>query len=167
MIIVADASPLIFLGKLNRLELIVNLFGSDILVPQKVVDEVLLQPILAREELILREFFSSSCQIVQVKDSQFFVTAMSSADSEVMTLAIRRKADFMLVDDRIVREVAVIEGVRPMGTLGVILRAVNENYISVVDAYDYFYELVRKHKFRVSVDVYDAVLNKLKAIENH
>ena len=117
MIIVADASPLIFLGKLDRLELIIKLFGGDILVPQKVVDEVLLPPIPAREELILREFLSNYCQIEQVKDSRFFVSAMSSADSAAMTLAIRCKSDFMLVDDRIVHEVAVVEGIRPMGTL--------------------------------------------------
>lgn len=165
MIIVADSSPLIFLGKLNCLELIQALFGEEILVPYEVVNEVLAPPVPACEEIVLREFFEKQCRIEHVKCPQYFVSAMSSADSAVLTLAIRHKADFMLVDDRIVREVALLEGIRPMGTLGIILRAVFEKHISLKEAQDYFDALIRQHRFRISINVYDALQKELNAVK--
>jgi predicted nucleic acid-binding protein len=90
---------------------------------------------------------------------------MSCADSEVITLAIRKKADYILADDRIVRDVASVEGIRPMGTLGIILKAYSKKLLSLEKAQDSFYALVRQHNFRISIKVYDAFKEKLRTLE--
>ncbi len=165
MIVIADASPLIFLAKLDLLKLIEKLFGDSVFVPQRVVDEALTPPIPVREEILLNNFLSHKCRVEQIKHPQFFVSAMSCADSEVITLAIRKKADYVLADDRIVRDVALVEGIRPMGTLGIILRAVSEKHISLKKAQDSFNALVRQHNFRISIRVYDAFQEQLRTME--
>ena len=56
MIVVADASPLIFLGKLGQLDLICRLFGKKILVAEAVRDEILSPTISPAEERLLLSF---------------------------------------------------------------------------------------------------------------
>ena len=54
MTVVADSSPLIFLGKIRRLALIHRLLAGEILVPEAVRDEVLAPPPLLPPELLPR-----------------------------------------------------------------------------------------------------------------
>ncbi len=66
MIVVADASPLIFLAKLKRLELIPRLLGHDIRVPRRVYREVLGPRVESVERSVLELFFSG-CSIEVVR----------------------------------------------------------------------------------------------------
>jgi predicted nucleic acid-binding protein len=86
---------------------------------------------------------------------------MSAADNAALTLALRCKADFLLCDERATRSMAEIEGVRPLGTLGILLRAALSKLISAKEAKRMVNLLVSTHDFRISVEVYQAVLDAL------
>ncbi len=160
MIVVADASPIIFLAKIRRLDLVHALLGQDIRLPQAVYREILSGAIdpVEREAL---ERFLADCRVEPVKRPRRFASAMSTADNAALTLALRCRADFLLCDERATRNMAELEGVRPLGTLGVLLRATRGKLVSRKEARRLIDLLVSNHDFRIGVEVYQAVLAAL------
>ena len=161
MIVVADASPLIFLAKIRRLGLVTRLLGHDIRIPRAVRDEVLPPGIDPAEEDALKVFFKS-CRIETVRRPRRFAAAMSRADNEALTLAVRSHADIILCDERAIRIMAESEGVRSLGTLGIVLRAVRRRIVTPPDARHLIDRLIRSHGFRIGVEIYQAVLAELE-----
>jgi predicted nucleic acid-binding protein len=162
MIVVADASPLIFLAKIRRLRLVTRLLGHDIRIPRAVRNE-LLQPEVDPAEMEALEEFIKNCRIETVRRPRRFASAMSRADNEALTLAVRSHADIILCDERAMRIMAESEGVRPLGTLGILLRSVHRKIITAQDAKQLIDRLIRSHGFRIGVEVYQAVLAELEA----
>ena len=160
MIIVADSSPLIFLSKIRRLALVRSVFGRDVRVPQAVVRELLTPDVDPVEKDVI-ESFLERCSVESVRSPRHFAKAMSAADNAALTLALRSKADFLLCDDRIVRAMAEIEGVRPMGTLGVLLRATRKKILSNSETRQLIDLLVSTHHLRIGIEVYQAVMKEL------
>lgn len=156
MILVADASPLIFLGKIQRLALLEELFAGEILLPSLIREEVLRPPLPPGEETELRAFLET-CTAERVAPSQSPSAALSAADNAVFTLAKRVGADRVLADDRLLREVIRTEGIRPMGTLGVLLHARRQGLLSKAQALRDLEQLVQHHAFRIGIEVYDWV----------
>ena len=160
MIVVADSSPLIFLGKIRKLELVRKVLGRDVRVPRAVVRE-LLSPDLDPVEKEAIERFLAHCKIEPVPNPRRFARAMSATDNAALTLALRSHADYLLCDDRIVRAMAELEGIRPMGTLGVLLRAARKKVISKREARRLVDLLVSTHNLRIGIEVYQATMRQL------
>ncbi len=155
MILIADAAPLIFLAKINQLPLLTELFKPEILVPLVVRNEVLGPDVPPDEERLLTTFISG-CKILKLRKSTSFAKALSFADNCILTLAIRERADFVLSDDRLLRKTAVIEGLRVIGTIGVLLRATKASILTPEKSIMLLDELVEEHNFRVAIKVYEA-----------
>lgn len=160
MIVVADSSPIIFLGKIRRLDLIHRVVGRDVRVPRAVSRELLVEEINPVEREGIDEFLAK-CRIEPVRNPRRFSRAMSAADNAALTLAIRSKADYLLCDDRITRSMAEIEGVRALGTLGVLLRAARGKILSRREVRRLIDLLISAHNFRIGVEVYQEVLKEL------
>ena len=161
MIVVADASPLIFLAKMRCLELIRSVLGRDIRLPASVRQELLASGVEPSEADRLSAFLRT-CRVETVRRPRRFASGMSRADNDALTLAIRCRADILLCDDRLTRMTAVSEGVRPMGTLGVILRAVRRRAMSPDEGRAVVDTLVARHGLRIGIEVYQAVLRELE-----
>ena len=160
MIVVADTSPLIFLGKIRRLELVRELLGGDIRIPVAVRAEVMAPGVDPAEWDVL-ETFLESCVVEAVPRPRRFAKAMSGADNAALTLAVRRKADFLLCDERVTRMMAETEGIRPLGTLGILLRARRSGLMRAVETRRLVDLLVGSHGFRIGVELYQAVLAEI------
>jgi len=160
MIIVADASPLIFLVKIRQLTLVHSVLGRDIRLPRAVHRELLAGPIDPIEQEHLERFLAK-CRIEAVRRPRRFASAMSAADNAALTLALRCKADFLLCDERVTRSMAETEGIRPLGTLGLLLRATREQRLPPEETRRLVDQLVSDHDFRIGVEVYKAVLEQL------
>jgi predicted nucleic acid-binding protein len=160
VIVVADASPLIFLAKLRRLDLIAVLFGEDVRVPQAVADEVL-APGTDHVELDLLEAFLRQCRVESVRHPQAFASAMSRADNEAVTLAVRARAGMLLCDDKLTRRMAEAEGIRPLSTLGILLMAMRQQRLTPDEARMLLDRLVESHDFRIGIGVYQAALKEI------
>ena len=161
MIVVADASPLIFLAKIRRLALIHRLLGRDVRLPTLIRDEVLAPNVEPPEQRAL-ETFLSTCKIKTVRQPQRFATAMSQADDAALTLAIRDRADILLCDEKITRLMAETEGIRPLGTLGILLRAMRQRLITPSEAKRLLDALIQSHGFRIGIEVYRAALSEIE-----
>lgn len=165
MILVADASPLIFLGKAGQLELLPALFPGELLVPASVRDEVMAPPLPPAEELVLTRFLER-CSIVTVEVLSHFGAGLSRADGEVLTLAVARRADRLLADERLLRRAAQTEGLTAIGTLGVLLAALRAGRLTPEETRGTVDELIREHRFRIGIEVYQAVLERISSLSS-
>ena len=160
MTLVADAAPLIFLSKINQLSLISGLFEAEILIPEAVQNEVLGLDVQPDEERLLTGFLSS-CRILIIREPTSFAKALSFADNCILTLAVEKRADMILSDDRLLRKTAVIEGFQVIGTIGVLIRAAKSSLISQKETVKLLDELVKYHNFRISTQVYEIARNTI------
>lgn len=160
MIVVADASPLIFLAKVRRLGLIRRLLGGDLLVPRPVRAEVLAPGVDPAERELL-EAFLAHCVLASVRRPRSFASAMSPADNAALTLAVRKKADLLLCDERVTRTMAAAEGIRPLGTLGILLRARRRGLMLTAETRRVVDLLVSTHGFRIGIELYQKILAEL------
>ena len=160
MIVVADAAPLIFLTKINQLVLIPMFCDGEIYVPSKVRHEILGRVIPPDEERLLAAFLSK-CKVVDVKKPDLFAKALSFADNCVLTLACNAKADIIVADDRLLRKVAIMEGIRVIGTLGILIWATQKQLVPSKKAHHLLNELVEEHSFRISTAVYEVALSAI------
>ncbi|MFC1857474.1 DUF3368 domain-containing protein [Thermodesulfobacteriota bacterium] len=165
MKLVADGAPLIFLAKINQLQLLKTLFKAEILVPSVVVDEVLCEGRPPDEERLLKAFLTG-CRILKLKKPDSFASALSSADNCILTLSFREKAEIVLSDDKLLRKIALIERFRVIGTLGILIQARKSNQLNPQDAAELLDELVRDHNFRISTRVYAAARSAILQEDN-
>ena len=115
MSVVADASPLIFMAKVRRLDLVQRLLGNDIRLAYSVRRETLAHEADPAESSVLEAFFAH-CSVEEVRHQRRFAIALSRADNDTLTLAVRCRASILLCDDRLLRAMAETEGIRPLGT---------------------------------------------------
>ena len=160
MTAIADSSPLIFLGKLRRLGLIHRVLRADIIVPSVVRDEVLNPPLDPWESREL-ELFLGGVRIETVARPRRFALGMSHADNAVLTLALRMKADLLLADERIIRRIAGVEGIRPVGTLGLLLQALRKGLLRGTEVRRLVDELIGAHGFRIGVELYAVTIDEI------
>jgi predicted nucleic acid-binding protein len=161
MIVVADACPIIFLAKLDRLSLIQDIFPGSILMPESVKRE-LVQDAIPFHERQRIEAFMNLCRIETVRTRQYAAQALSRADRHVLALASEHPRALILTDDSLVRRIALAEGRRVAGTLGLIIRAADAGLISKNDGRLALDALVGEHKLRVSVDLYQEALRRIE-----
>ncbi len=144
---VVDASPLIFLAKLDRLDLVRNM-GGDIYIPNAVMEET---QIMGDDASVkIRKASKTWLKIKKVENSELVSLLLANLDrgeAEVIALAKELKADVLLLDDLDARRFAIRVGFQIFGTLGILLRAYLQGEIPSVKNE---IEELKKHDFRIS-----------------
>ena len=128
--------------------------------PQQIREEVLARPLDPAESDELHRLLAT-VRMERVDSPRDFVTGMSRADNAAMTLAVRLEAALLLTDDRTVRRLATVEGIRPLGTLGVLLLALRLGLVDRDEVRRLVDDLVRSHGFRIGVELYAAVIREI------
>lgn len=160
--IVSDSSPLIWLSKVNRLELLRKLFG-DVLVPEAVRIEVTSGK--SADAYLIREAFNMGW--IKAEDSPggtelVEVSGIHMGEAEAIQLA-RGLGALFLVDDREASVVARVFGVRCLGTVGVLLAALASGVLGLEEFVDCIDEMINLG-FRLSVQIYRTALEEAKRI---
>lgn len=120
---VIDTSPLIFLAKLDRLDLLKR--GADqVVAPPAVLREIREYPDAANQRI--EDASRSWLSIRDVEDRRVVEVLMADLDageSEVIALALESAAERVILDDLDARRLAHRVGLSPIGTLGLLLAA--------------------------------------------
>ena len=119
MVVVADASPLIYLSRVGVLEVLAELFG-EVMVPRAVWAEVVDRRPSAPGLDVL-----TSAHWIRVVDTELAVTdlGLDAGETAAIQLALTLRAELLLIDERLGRRVAVARGITVRGTLGVLVQA--------------------------------------------
>lgn len=124
MIVVADSTPLIALGRVGRLDLLRELFGR-VLVPGAVYREIVEKgrgqrgalEVEAASWIERRELSSGKSVADALRKS------LDDGESEAIALALELAADVVLIDERLGRAAAREFGLTVTGLVGVLIEA--------------------------------------------
>ena len=159
-IIVCDASPLIFLAKLDQLGLIEQVTGRGAVVLRCVVDEVLSKRAMPLEAERLAEWLSA-VEVVDYTGSLFPTDALSRSDQSSLAWAVENHVEWLLADERLLRRFAQERGIQVIGFCGLLLQAVSRNCMPPEGARTAIDTAIRDHGFRISVDLYQQIVDCL------
>jgi predicted nucleic acid-binding protein len=129
MIVVADATPLIYLAAIGKFDLLPDLYGR-ITVPSAVYEEVVIQGAgrwgaaeMASAGWIDRETVRDPTKVVSLQ------LRLDSGENEVVVLAEELRADLVLMDEMAGRHELDQRGVTFMGAVGVLMQAKQRGFI--------------------------------------
>ena len=133
--VLSDAGPLIALGKLNRLDLLADLY-DQVQIPRAVYSEVVTQGLArgAPEALTVRLFWQSqNWPILEVPTAALaaYVPPIILGPGETETLALAQTLPnpLVLLDDEVARTEARRLKLRLRGTVGVLVQAYRQGHL--------------------------------------
>jgi predicted nucleic acid-binding protein len=135
-VILSNASPLIALGKLNRLDLLVDLYGR-VQTSRAVYTEVVTRGLArgAPDALTIRLFWQrQNWPIVDVPPAVIArytpLVILDPGETEILALAQILSDPLVLLDDEVARTEARRLKLRVRGTVGVLVQAYQEGHLS-------------------------------------
>ena len=132
MIVISDTTPLISLLKIGRLDLLERLF-EQVYIPSAVFNELTADERfrLEAEQIKNKQYIIIKC--VNNSESVSILkraTGLDQGESEAIVLSDEMKADLILMDEAKGRTVSAQLGIRIMGTIGVLIIAYEEGFLS-------------------------------------
>lgn len=132
MIVIADTTPIITLIKLNRLDLLEKIFGT-IFIPSAVYEELTAnQNFLAEANLVNNSLFLKRCKVSDRQSIKILreIVGLDAGESEAIALAEEKSADLIIIDEHKGRQVAKKIGIKITGTIGLLIHAFDEKFLS-------------------------------------
>ena len=160
-VVLCDASPLIFLAKADRLDLIAKATTRQIAVLECVVQEVVNDRASPVEAERLRRWLKG-VEVVQYEGSLFDSGALSRSDQSSLAWAVEHRAECLLADERLLRRFAQEHGIKVIGVCGILMQATKRGHLSAQEALDCIDTAVGEHGFRISIELYRRIRAQLK-----
>jgi uncharacterized protein len=159
LIVVSDTSPVLNLARIGRLELLPLLF-REVLIPDAVYRELMdserdLPPAIDITSLpwLIVAAAKDQNRVLELRER------LDPGEAEAIELAIERRADVLLVDERRGRRIATAEGLTVMGLLGLVARSKEAGLIDL--AKPVLDELLHVARFWIGPNLYAEVLAAL------
>lgn len=154
---IADSSALIIFAKLNRIDILLNLF-KKIEVSEEVYKEAILDGLEKKFEdsLILKNCLDKGqIKIIKLKDKhhklsnrlQYFCN-IGPGEAQAISLAKQLNRKELIVDEALARGAAKSFGLKPIGSLRVLLIAYTEDLLGEKELKEIINKMV-KLKFRI------------------
>lgn len=146
MPVVSDASPLLLLAKIGKLDLLKELY-SEIIIPSQVSDEVLKYSdnasLLIASEIkngwIKMADADISTEVYEIGEK----LGLHKGERYALSVAVKLDIKEILADDKLARMAARILGRRAIGCLGVVMKAHETGIIARSEAIDSIQKLVK------------------------
>ncbi len=159
---IIDSSSLIILAKINRIDLLLNLY-EKLLITHKIYQETVEEGIEINApdaKLIEKAVKTKKIRIMELnpKYSRFseelkdIYQQLGRGEADAIALALQEKQERIIMDEKLGRQVCKLYKIKPIGTLRVILEAYNKNMIKEQEVRDTIKEII-EHKFRIGADV--------------
>ncbi|HEY2292254.1 MAG TPA: DUF3368 domain-containing protein [Thermoanaerobaculia bacterium] len=133
MIVVSDAGPLIHLSLVSSLGLLREIYGQ-VLIPELVYDEVVKkgEGMAGSAEVAEADWIEVTSHSPDSDLFRLLRTHLDSGEASAICLAVERKAQWFLSDDRPARLAAEALGFQVKGTVGILAMAKQRGLISAV-----------------------------------
>ncbi len=146
MKVIVNSSPLIFLAKLSKIEILKNLF-TEVIISEAVYRETVLEGNRHEEKHLIAN--ATWIQVKSVKNQnlvEVLRNLIDDGEAESITLALETES-LIILDDMGARRIARELGLKVTGTLGVLLLAKKKGLIVEITP---LIEKLRKEGFRIS-----------------
>ena len=161
MKIVCNASPLIFLAKIGKLDLLED---YQVIIPKQVQEEILKGGLSGKEDSYKIESLvnTNKIKVEEINISkELEKQSLGAGEKAAISLAMSKKINLIMLDERKARRVAKFYKLTPRGTIGILTEALKKNKISKKE----FKELVQKlikEGYRISEEL---IMELLKGIQ--
>ena len=154
MIIICDSSPLITLSIIDKLDLLDSLF-NEVVIPVSVFNEV---NILGKSEAqqIAKWAQGKITKTTNKQLMQSFNLLLDAGEAEAMSLYFEKNADFLLIDEKKGRKIALYNEINIIGSLGILLIAKQKGLIISIKP---LLERLQQSYIRISDELYLKTLN--------
>ena len=166
--VLCDAGPLITLGKLNRLEVLAELYG-EVRIPRPVYDEVVTSGLAkgASDAMIVRLFWQrQKWPIINVSSTALASytpsVILGAGERAVLALAKTMKYPLVLLDDEVARSEARRLGLPLRGTLGILVQASHEKILTLAQTEFLIHEISIRRDIWISGKLCEQVLSELR-----
>lgn len=161
MIVVSDTTPIISLLKIEKLDLLKDLF-NEVEIPSAVFSELTSNLNFSDEIETVKK--SSFIKISQVKDKNAVdifqrTTGLDLGESEAIVLSKELNAELILMDEVRGRTVAKQMDLKLMGTVGIIFMAYKKKLISSNDVKNYA-KILKESKRFISDNLLEFLINE-------
>lgn len=163
--IISNATPLIYLAKSDKLTLLQNTI-NQVLIPKAVFQEVVVEGKRLGEKDaygVEKAIGQGWLRVKEVKNMFFTKVSLHPGEIEVISLAKEKGIKTVLMDDAKGRSVAELAGLKPVGTLWIILQAVKNRVIDF-DGFLSTLEDMINSGFYLKDEVYIKVVRTAKII---
>jgi len=161
--VVCNSSPLIYLARLGKLELLRKLFG-EVIIPKEVFNEVIVEgkkggysDVIAIEKAVEKGWLKVKKAQRKLEED---VPELDKGEVEVICLAMETKAGLVLMDDASARSVSEALGLNTKGTVYVLLKAYKKGLFTKKETGALLARLIQIG-FRLSPEVYSSILESL------
>lgn len=164
MPVVSDASPLILLSRVGRLNLLKELY-TEVVIPLQVRDEVMKHDDQASFQIIA-EIEKGWIKLVEAEISLEINNigeklGLHKGEMFALSIAVNQNFREFLADDKLARIAARILGLRAIGCIGIVMKAYETNVITKTDAIDLIQKLVKAGLW-ISPEVLAEVFSSIK-----
>lgn len=162
MIIVSDTTPIISLIKINRIDLLEQLF-QEVFIPDAVYKELTTNILFSNEAEIVKKCSFLKTLSIQNQKSLKLLQAISGLDdgeSEAIILAEELSSTVLIIDEKKGRKVAKQLGIPITGTIGILIQAYSEKRITKQEIISYI-DTLKQSKIRLSDSLIQEILSLL------
>ena len=161
----ANSTPLIYLAKVNKLDLLKSLF-NEVFIPQEVKNEVVDKgKLLGKKDAYLVEKAISEGWL-KVLTAETVAVSIDLDPGEIAALSLAKNLGLkeVLIDELSARAAARLLDLNPRGTLFILLKALKKEEIDQDEFLEVLNQLLREG-FRLKEEVYLEALKEAKKIE--
>ena len=155
--VVGNASSLILLAKLNRFDLLKNIFGS-VFVPFAVKKELLKREEKTSEILILEKELKEFMKVVEVK--KVLDLPLGDGEKEAISLCLEKNVKIFLSDDKKARKFARTFNLETIGIMGIFLKNLQNKRITKKKFLDLLEKLMEEGYY-ISPELYNKIMRLL------
>jgi len=157
VIVVSDASPLVTLARIGRLEILATLYGQ-VIVPDAVWQEITgVSPEKSGVVDLRNAGWLEHRTVKDIAAVQILRAQLDLGESEAVVLSLELGADLLLIDERAGRVVAQGKGLRVVGLLGLLSEAKQRG---IIERLAPVVEEIRQADFRISTELVERVLRQ-------
>jgi predicted nucleic acid-binding protein len=157
MIVVSDATPLIFLGKLNAIHLLQPLYQTVLFSP-KVYHETIINGLKYGhpDAVVLNVYYQQNLLSIETPVNQQEISLLQqtsgidAGEAETIVLAEQYQADLVLIDEMRARRIAREKALRVKGTLGVLHEALKNDIIQPIQFEIYLKQIIQRKDIWIS-----------------
>ncbi len=166
--IISNATPLIYLAKVQQLELLKKIFGKVVITPevkQEVVDrgKALQKP---DAFLIEREIEKGWIIVKESTEKVVIVFDIHPGEKSVIALAKSLSQKVVLMDEMMGRKAAQLSGLTPRGTVYVLLEALKKRHLTF-DQFITILDTLANEGFRLREEIYTKAMEKAREISKN
>ncbi len=165
--IISNSTPLIYLAKLNKLDLVFKTY-KKILIPKEVYSEVVIEgKKMNKHEVVLIEEFINK-KLIKIKDAGLLhqeLRFLHIGEAKAINLCLKTKTKEILIDDKEAYELCKLLNLQPIRTTAFLLHCTKNNFITKTEFKNSLATLSREGYF-LSAEVFQFLLDEVDRFEN-